>query len=68
MHAPVPDAARDRVAPLLAEALADPAIAARIRGFGLLPARRDRAAFATAFVAESRRRGEVIRARGIGAE
>ncbi len=64
----VPEAARDRVAALLAEALADPAIAARIRGFGLLPARRDRAAFATAFAEEYRRWGEVIRARGIRAE
>jgi tripartite-type tricarboxylate transporter receptor subunit TctC len=64
----VPPAAADRLATLLAEALADPAIAARIRGFGLLPARRDRAAFATAFVEEYRRWGEVVRARGITAE
>jgi tripartite-type tricarboxylate transporter receptor subunit TctC len=64
----VPAAAADRLAALLAEALADPAIAARIRGFGLLPARRDRAAFATAFVEEYRRWGEVVRARGITAE
>ncbi len=64
----VPPAAADRLAALLAEALADPAIAARIRAFALLPARRDRAAFATAFVEEYRRWGEVVRARGITAE
>ncbi len=64
----VPGSAADRLATLLAEALADPAISERIRSLGLLPAARDRAAFAAAFREEYRRWGEIVRARGIRAE
>jgi tripartite-type tricarboxylate transporter receptor subunit TctC len=64
----VPGAGVDRLAALLVEALADPAVAERIRGFGLLPAARDRASFTAAFREENRRWAEVVRARGIRAE
>lgn len=64
----VPAAGVDRLRRLLAEALADPAIAARITGFGLTRAARDPAAFATLFTEEYRRWGEVVRAGGIRAE
>jgi tripartite-type tricarboxylate transporter receptor subunit TctC len=65
---PVPAAGVDRLAALLPEALADPAIAGRIRSLGLLPASRDRAAFAATFRKEYQQWGEVVRARGIRAE
>lgn len=64
----VPAAGADRLAALLAEALADPAIGDRVRSLGLLPAARDRAAFTTAFREEYRRWGDVVRAHGIRAE
>jgi tripartite-type tricarboxylate transporter receptor subunit TctC len=64
----VPAAGVERVRALLAEALADPAIASRITGFGLLRANRDPAAFARLFVEEYRGWGEVVRSRGIRAE
>lgn len=64
----VPAPAVDRLRGLLREALADPAIASRIAGFGLLPANRDAAAFADLFREEYRRWGEVVRTRGIRAE
>ncbi|SHI39767.1 Tripartite-type tricarboxylate transporter, receptor component TctC [Roseomonas rosea] len=58
----------ERMATLLAEAMADPAIRQRIAGFGALPATRDRAAFAAMFPEEFRRWGEVVKARGLRAE
>lgn len=64
----VPREAVERLRRLLAEALADPAIAARITGFGLVRATRDPAAFAGLFREEYRRWGEVVRARSIRAE
>jgi tripartite-type tricarboxylate transporter receptor subunit TctC len=64
----VPAGGVERMAMLLPEALADPVIAARIRDLGLLPAARDRAAFAAAFRQEYQQRGEVVRTRGIRAE
>jgi tripartite-type tricarboxylate transporter receptor subunit TctC len=64
----VPAGGVGRLAALLPETLADPAIAGRIRGLGLLPASRDRAAFAAAFRQEYQQWGEVVRARGIRAE
>ncbi|MGG5822359.1 Bug family tripartite tricarboxylate transporter substrate binding protein [Falsiroseomonas sp. HW251] len=64
----VPSAGADRLAALLPEALADPAVEGRIRSLGLTPASRDRAAFAAAFRREYQQWGEVVRARGIRAE
>jgi tripartite-type tricarboxylate transporter receptor subunit TctC len=64
----VPRPGVDRLRVLLAEALADPAIAARIAGFGLLRGTRGPDAFATYFAEEYRRWGEVVRTRGIRAE
>jgi hypothetical protein len=64
----VPAAGVKRLAALLPEALADPVIASRIRDLGLLPATRDRAAFAAAFRQEYHQWGEVVPARGIRAE
>jgi tripartite-type tricarboxylate transporter receptor subunit TctC len=64
----VPRDGVDRLRRLLAEALADPAISARIAGFGLTRAARDPAGFAAMFAEEYRRWGEVVRARGIRAE
>ncbi|MBR0663786.1 tripartite tricarboxylate transporter substrate binding protein [Roseomonas hellenica] len=57
-----------RVAALLQEAMADPAVRARIAGFGVQPATRDRAAFVALFPEEFTRWGELVRARGIHAE
>lgn len=57
-----------RMAALLQEAMADPAVRARIAGFGVQPGTRDRAAFAALFPEEFRRWGELVRARGIRAE
>lgn len=64
----VPRAGIDRLRQLLAEALADPAIAARIAGFGLLRGTRDATAFAGYFAQEYQRWGEIVRARGIRVE
>lgn len=57
-----------RIMALLQEAMADPAVRARIAGFGVQPGTRDRAAFAALFPEEFRRWGELVRARGIRAE
>ena len=64
----VPTPAVDRLRALLVEALADPALATRIAGYGLLRSARDAPSFAAMFAAEYRRWGEVVRARGIRAE
>ncbi|MBP0491553.1 Bug family tripartite tricarboxylate transporter substrate binding protein [Pararoseomonas indoligenes] len=58
----------ERVASLLAEAMADPSVRDRIATFGALPATADRAAFAREFPDEFRRWGEVVKARGLRAE
>ncbi len=64
----VPREAADRLRRLLAEALADATISARITAFGLLRASRDPAAFAVMFGQEYQRWGEIVRTRGIKAE
>ena len=58
----------DRLRVLLAEALSDPTIAARITAFGLLRGGRDPQEFARLFAEEYRNWGEVVRTRGIRAE
>ena len=58
----------ERMAALLAEGMADPAVRLRIASFGVLPASKDRAAFAALFPEEFRRWGEVVKARGLRAE
>ena len=63
---PADGVARLRV--LLAEALADAAISARITGFGLARAARGPDAFATMFRAEFTRWGSIVRERGISAQ
>ncbi len=64
----VPREGVDRLRGLLAEALTDPSIAARIAGFGLLRGTRSPEAFARLFAEEYRNWGEVVRSRGIRAE
>ena len=64
----VPEEGVARMAALLAEAVASPALRERIAGFGAIPGARDRAAFTALFQAEYARWGEVVRARGIRAE
>ncbi|MGG5810080.1 Bug family tripartite tricarboxylate transporter substrate binding protein [Falsiroseomonas sp. CW058] len=63
-----PAASVERMAALLQEAMADPALRERIAGFGVLPASADRAAFAALFPEEFRRWGDLVRSRGIRAE
>jgi len=64
----VPAAGVARLRALLAEALADAAISARIAGFGLTRAARGPDAFAALFREEYARWGEVVRERGIRAQ
>jgi tripartite-type tricarboxylate transporter receptor subunit TctC len=64
----VPEEGVAHMAALLREALADPAVRARIAGSGALPATRDRAAFAALLPEEYRRWGEIVRARGLRAQ
>lgn len=64
----VPAAGVARLRALLAEALADPAISARIAGFGLTRAARGPDAFAALFREEYARWGGIVRERGIRAQ
>ncbi|MFC7738673.1 Bug family tripartite tricarboxylate transporter substrate binding protein [Roseomonas sp. GCM10028921] len=67
MFAPrsVPQAAVERLSAILAEAMADPAIRARITTFGAVPATHSNADFSAMVPAEFRRWGDLVKERNI---